>query len=176
MSDEFVGSETLLQMDPTVVAGLTWGLKRSFLGYLARTPMSQVSLGSGAGVTTQSEFWFPLADASQFDVQRGDGVLKFSGNVRFIGHGGFLHVLLDRPWIEVTADSALLSFTECRTEDPTDQRMGVASLTWPTPQDDQGDWIWPEVPTALASAGVELFNDVYPVGEALEPIRLRIPQ
>jgi hypothetical protein len=169
-------SDGVLQVDPSLIAGLTWGVKRSFVAYLARTPMSRVSIGNGAGVTPDTEFWFPLADASRFDVERGEGVLEFSGSVRFVGHGGLLHVLLDRPRIEATADSAILTFTEYRTEAPGSRRMTVAWLTWPAPHDDAGDWRWAHVPTVLAPTGVELFNDVYPVGEVLGSIEVRIPR
>lgn len=76
----------------------------------------------------------------------------------------------------MASDSALLTFTEYRTEALRSRRMTVAFLAWSAPRDEARYWRCAHVPAVLAPTGVELFNDVYPVGETLEPIQVRIPR
>src|SRR5512134_1772276 len=71
--------------------GLSWGIKRSFVDYIASLPDGSVSATDGATVSGTSLFCFS-PETSDYDVARGTGVLRFRGDVRLAGHHGMLLV------------------------------------------------------------------------------------
>lgn len=81
--------------------GLTWGLRTSFLLYLARMPQTEVSVGDGAGYTMEREFWFPLSDDEEpSSSPANDRTLRFEGEVSIVAHSGFLRLTVADPWVE----------------------------------------------------------------------------
>ncbi|XTR52439.1 HtaA domain-containing protein [Pseudarthrobacter sp. So.54] len=67
--------------DPQPAMGLSWGIKRSFIDYITSLPDGAVSATDGATVSDCSLFSFSHG-ASDYDVARGAGVLRFRGDVR----------------------------------------------------------------------------------------------
>jgi hypothetical protein len=157
-------------------AGMRWGVKESFLDYIARTPGSQVSVTEGAGfVAPAREFTFPLSGTAGFDPKNGTGLLEFGGDVRFAGHFGFLYLPLTRPLIEVRSDVALLSFVVPDGRDGDADPVVVAELDWPAPDRSATGLVWRCERVVLAESAVGLFNGSYRGGEALASITVTIP-
>lgn len=148
--------------------GLTWGVKTSFLLYLARMPQTQVGVGEGAGYTVDREFWFPLTrpdGASSSDR----GALRFEGEVSIVAHSGFLRLTLADPWVLRDGESARLSVRLGAGE-----RVELLDLEWTEPvRHDDGTVSWFNLPARLAEAGVPVFNEAYGVGEEMDPVSIR---
>ncbi|MFC9841245.1 HtaA domain-containing protein [Rhodococcus sp. NPDC127530] len=157
-----------------LTTGLVWRLKSSFLSYLARTPGAQTLVNGGAGTTSTGDFYFELADSSAFNRSTGLGTLKFRGQVRFSAHHGMLFVLIADPWVTFGADSTIMSIVEAEGYPDTHRRIPLVTLC----KVDAvviGDTVsWTAAPTHLASGAVHVFNDVYPVGEPLGPMDIRM--
>ena len=96
--------------DPLPPLGLSWGIKRSFIDYIAGLPDGSVSATAGATVSGSSLFCFS-PDTSDYDPALGTGVLRFRGDVRLAGHHGMLLVRLLDPWITFTTGSGVLSIS-----------------------------------------------------------------
>jgi hypothetical protein len=152
--------------------GLTWGIKRSFVRYLSSLPDAQVSATDGAEIVEGSLFNFQPAGGS-FDAAARTGVLRFRGDVRLSGHYGMMFVQLLDPWVEFTADGAVLTVGE----PGVDTRYALATLqpAPDSPVDDEGGRLWEGVQAALSAAGSETFNDQYPAGQPMDPLFIRIP-
>lgn len=155
--------------------GLVWGLKSSFLEYLGRMPDSQWVLAGGAGTTPTGEFYFELADDSGFARGSGLGTLKFRGSVRFSAHHGMLFVMITDPWMEFGADGIVLSVEDPASGPEGDGRVSLVAVAPVIPTETTVNLAWTSMPTSLLPAGVEVFNDVYAVGEPFAPLHLRIP-
>lgn len=143
--------------------GMRWGIKASFLAYLAHLPDAAMSATDGA-VDSPEGFVFPLEDASDFDARTGAGELRFRGDVRLRGHGGMLSVRFANPRVTVDDVGPRLSV-----EDAVGARLRVATLG--TPKSADGGGI--EIPAALTAEAVACFNDVYPEGTGLDPVVIR---
>lgn len=154
--------------------GMRWGVKESFVDYIARAPGGQVSVTEGAGFVAESrQFAFPLLDATRFDVAANAGVLEFAGDVRFSGHFGFLYLPLTRPRIEVAAGVARLSFVVPDGREGDDEPVVLAELDWPLP-DREDALAWHSTRVRLAPAGAPLFNGSYGVGEPLDAVTIAL--
>jgi len=156
-------------------AGMRWGVKESFVDYIARAPGGQVSVTEGAGFVAESrQFAFPLVDATGFDVAANAGVLEFAGDVRFSGHFGFLYLPLTRPRIEVSVGVARLSFIVPDGRDGDGEPVVLAELDWPQPAR-EGVLLWRSTGVRLASTGAPLFNGSYGAGEPLDAVTISLP-
>ncbi len=148
--------------------GMTWAIKRSFVGYILGMPDGQASAADGA---------WPLPDLSvvyahdpsvpQDELGRG---WAFRGDVRFAGHFGMLFVRIAFPWIVWTDDAVMLTIAD---PDGEDDAKRVAIATVELEETGPGEWTSTEV--ALTAAGSEIFNHVYPVGDPMDPFVLRVP-
>lgn len=147
----------------TALRGMRWGIKASFVAYVASMPDGAMSVTDGA-VATDGGFVFPIADASGFDARTGAGTIHFSGDVRFRCHGGMLSVRFADPRLSVDDDGAWLSVVDAAGE-----RLTIAHLG--TPRQAVGGGI--EIPAALAAQAVAQFNDVYPEGTELDSVVIR---
>lgn len=147
----------------TALRGMRWGIKASFVAYVASMPDGVMSATDGA-VATGEGFVFPISDASGFDARTGAGTILFSGDVRFRCHGGMLSVRFADPRLSVDDDGAWLSVMNS-----SDRRRTIAHLG--TPRQAPGGGI--EIPAALAADSVAQFNDVYPEGTELDSVVIR---
>lgn len=143
--------------------GMRWGVKSSFVSYVARMPDGAMSVTGGAA-STDDGYVFPVRDATDFDARTGSGTLRFEGDLRFRAHAGMLQVRLADPEVETTGNGAWLTVLDAAGE-----RIPLCHLGTPHPADGGGI----EIPTALTVQGVPYFNDVYPEGTSLDPIVIR---
>ena len=157
----------------TVRAGLRWGIKSSFLDYVARTPGSQSSVTSGALTTSKRRYYFPLA-TNEYDPPSGQEILKFSGDVRFAGHFGMLLVVFIDPWVTMDRAGGTLTFADPDHYPDVSKRLPMLDLAPATWADNQGMRYWPNIATSLRPEAMEFFNNVYPAGEVFDPIDICI--
>lgn len=142
---------------------MRWGIKASFVSYVAGMSDGTMSVTDGA-VDTPAGFVFPVRDAGGFDSRTGSGTIRFSGDVRFRGHSGMLQVRIADPELIVDDEGARLS-----AEGPAGRRLVVAHLG--TPRTAPGGGL--EIPASISAGAVPLFNDVYPEGTPLDPLVIR---
>lgn len=159
--------------DRPLASGLIWGVKASFLSYLGRMPDLKSSV-TRAVVTPGGGFFFPLDSAEDYDAATGDGTLRFDGDVRFSGHHGMLFVMFAQPWVTFESGRAVLSFADPASHPQLDRRLPMADLATGDWTDHLGARAWPGVPATLRAESAGLFNEVYPVGEAMEPVDIRV--
>ncbi|MFB8387513.1 HtaA domain-containing protein [Microbacterium sp. NPDC055910] len=143
--------------------GLRWGIKASFIRYVAGMPDGVMSVTDGA-VDTPEGFLFPVRDSTQFDPRTGMGRIRFAGDVRFRAHGGALQLRIAEPELVADENGATLFVGAVG-----DTRLPVAALSAPRPA--QGGGI--EISATLTAEAVPYFNDVYAAGTALDPIVIR---
>jgi hypothetical protein len=155
--------------DPLPPPGLSWGIKRSFIDYIASLPDGSVSATAGATVSGSSLFCFS-PDSSDYDVVRGTGVLRFRGDVRLAGHHGMLLVRLLDPWITFTSGSGVLSISTGGGPD----RSAVGFLSPATPRDADGSLVWDHVDVVISPEGSELFDGQYAAGQPMDPLFIRV--
>ncbi|MFC7859422.1 HtaA domain-containing protein [Arthrobacter koreensis] len=102
--------------------GLVWGLKESFLAYVAGCPDGSVELSPGTGQLPDGSFYFsPDPDAPA-------PALHFRGGVRLRAHGGMLDVCLADPRVEGTDGRLLLTAETWK--DGVWQRIPFADVSW----------------------------------------------
>lgn len=143
--------------------GMRWGVKASFVAYVAGVSDGVMSVTDGA-LDTPEGFIFPVADSSKFDSRSGMGELRFRGDVRLRAHGGMLAVRFADPCLSVSRKKAILTVV-----DAGGSRRCVAHLGRPQPGEGGGIYI----PASLSAEAVPYFNDVYPVGTELDPLVIR---
>lgn len=145
-----------------MTATLSWGIKRSFLGYLEGLPDCMIATNDGASRNGSSgEFRFPFARRTE--LSGGDHRLEFEGDVRIKAHGGMLLVIFMRPWLTFTDGRVELSVVDLMYWPDTSRReiLGTSETTQGT-----------QFPLTLADTALETFNNVYQAGEPLDPVRL----
>ncbi|HEY3712063.1 MAG TPA: HtaA domain-containing protein [Amycolatopsis sp.] len=149
---------------------LRWGVKSSFLGYVARMPDGRAYLGSGATVNDRNELLFPLdAEAAAED----DLKFAFGGDVRFSGHYGLLFVQIAQPRVYVREGEAELTIVDSESKEPKRVRLATFSLTGPETEDGVDRWSATDV--RLAPESVDLFGGSYQPGEPLEELTITVP-
>lgn len=158
-------------MDPSTFGdradlGLAWGVKESFLRYVRGMPDGAVRWRDGAAVTSDGEFYFPLARASGARAAR---VLEFRGEVRFVAHRGLLSVTFKNPVVRMGESSGELRVRNGAGEET------IGALQPPPPIVDGHVAMWQQTPVSLAGAGPELFGGAYAAGEPLAPLTVRAP-
>ena len=142
-----------------------WGIKASFLGYVAKQHGAEVSIGGGTATTTTNEFLFPAT----VDMPAiGPDGMKFEGDVQFTAHGGMLNVVLADPWIQLDQNQTVLSVITGGYSGSTGTRTVIAELVEREPVDADGSVTYN---ATLASTGVQVFDGVYAPGEPLDPVR-----
>jgi hypothetical protein len=151
--------------------GLTWGIKRSFMDYIAGLPDGAVSAAGGATLTGSGEFCF-APNGSEYDAAGGTGVLRFRGDVRVAGHHGMMFVRLLDPWVEFSGGHGLLSIS---TGGGGNDRTDVGTLHTAAPRNMEGFLVWERVEVAVSRAGSELFDGQYADGQPLDPLVIRVP-
>lgn len=158
--------------EPLPAPGLTWGIKASFIAYIAGLPDGTVSAASGASEIRPGLFHFSF-DAADYDPARGAGVLRFRGDVRLAGHHGMLFVRLLDPWMEISGGRGVLSIS---TGDGAGRdRIDVGTLTAASPAPADGSLLWAGMDVLITSGGSELFDGQYAAGQPMDPLTVRIP-
>jgi hypothetical protein len=150
-------------------SGLVWGVRRSFVEYVARAGGS-VEVTRGAGTIPTGEYYFGLSDASDFDVRPLLGELRFSGSVTMSAHAGLMRFAIADPVVTFGPDGALLRSTGRGETDP----AALVRLEPGHPHLTQGVLVWEALPTMLDAAATSTFNDVYPAGAPFDPVSIRV--
>ena len=146
--------------------GLRWGIRASFLRYVANLPDGRASVTDGASMTADDPQLVVFPPDQELTT---DQVFAFHGDLRLSGHGGLLFLRLAQPRIELGAGGATLTIAEPTTEDGSGPRQILVDLTL-TPTED--GWAGTEV--RLTEQGTALFNQMYPAGEAFDPLRVTL--
>lgn len=156
-------------MGATTDLDVVWGIKDSFRRYLSMLPDFQWSLSGGASLTEDSTFAFPVVEAAAGDGSAHGIVLSCRGRVLLAGHRGMMRLLLQAPRIENIGEDLALTFSAGSA-----QRYAIARLspTTATPSLVE-DTVHVVYSAHLARAGIEAFNNVYPLGEPLDPVLVR---
>lgn len=144
---------------------LHWGVRESFVRYVATMPGGEVSVGGGATMSPRNDFVFPLVDDDQFDWSAANGVLRFGGDLRMVGHHGMLQVTIAHPVLELADGLGRLLIASPTQEDGVFAIVDVQER----PSEDGGVRLFS---TALVPGAVPFFNDVYPAGLDFADLRL----
>lgn len=146
----------------TEVKGLSWGIKKSFLGYLESLPDCLIAKNEGVTRNNETgEFEFPFHTRTELDS--GGYRLEFKGDLRIQAHGGMLLVIFMNPWLTVDDSGAELSVIDLMHWPDTSKREVLGRSNVHTGK---------EYPLTLAPEAVETFNNVYQPGEPLDPVHL----
>jgi hypothetical protein len=159
-------------MSENWLLGLHWGIKKSFLDYVARMPDGRGIFRDGATLADGSIAVFePDVEAEQPEAADADLFLAFHGDIHFSGHFGMLNVRIADPWITMRGSQA-----EMTVLDPYHPEAGPRlplvrfTLESRKTEDDMRIWLGTEVHLTQEATG--LFNDVYRVGEQFESIAI----
>ncbi|RYD32269.1 MAG: hypothetical protein EOP85_21900 [Verrucomicrobiaceae bacterium] len=144
--------------------GFTWGLKRSFIRYIAYLPDGNHVAEDGAYLNEATLFTYPYSSTSVSDA----GELRFRGTVRIGGHGGLLGVLLSDPWVHLSGNQGVLSVIDPGKWPSRSHRVVLADLE--VELQDVGEGSRLHGLATLAESGVALFDGHYPRGTALDPV------
>lgn len=148
--------------------GLSWGIKRRFIAYLASLPDGAFSVDEGASRLDGDLFRFPAEPGTGGDV---DGA-RFRGVVRLMGHGGFMHVKIAHPSIEWRGDELLLTIADPFDDDPA-TRLAFARLVLTGSETGDDLTIW-AADAELTAEAIEMFAERYPAGEPLDQLEIRL--
>lgn len=143
-------------------SGLSWGLRASFVEYVVGSGGTIVATDGAVASPAGLGSWL-LADASGFDAERSEGMLQFSGQLRYSAHFGALDVVVREPRIDIhdgvgtlsaSTDAGPMSFASFRT-----RQVGAAS----------GYRAWVGEDGALSAEATVLFGGSYGAGAAMDP-------
>lgn len=152
--------------------GMSWGVKSTFTRYVSTVTDGRYGAGGGATEVVDGTFFFELEDATGYDPVRQEGVVKYRGDIRYKAHGGVLFVMLVDPWLELRDGVGELSVVDAEHWPSRDRRLSLATLR---AHGDKGlPTGWARLEARLTPAGAAIFNDVYSVGELLEPVRFSV--
>lgn len=156
-------------------AELVWGFKESFRAYIdGAIANGEWSTAGNASYDTPLFTWSGGAGDSD-----GDGALtvRFSGAVRFTGHGGILDTTVENPRIVIDGDTALLLLdvhgtTQAGdTVDESAVEFAELDLAAADRTRDGDALTVVGIPAVLTEAGAAAFG-TYDAGETLDPITL----
>jgi hypothetical protein len=156
-------------------AELVWGFKESFRAYIdGAIANGEWSTAGNASYDTPFFTWSGGAGDSD-----GDGALtvRFSGAVRFTGHGGILDTTVENPRIVIHGETALLLLdvhgtTQAGdTVDESAVEFAELDLAAADRTRDGDALTVAGIPAVLAEAGAAAFG-TYDAGETLDPITL----
>lgn len=156
------------------LVGLHWGIKASFMDYIASMPDSRASAVDGATPSAGNLLVWEPAGLPAPEPDDADLLLAFRGEVRLSGHGGLLSVRVADPWITTRGGETVLTILDPSRADPA-RRLPLARLTLETRPASGSLRIWMSKDVRLAEEGTALFNDVYPPGEQMEPLAIFLP-
>jgi len=154
-------------------AGLTWGVKQSFLRYLAGLPDGGHAASGGAYLSENSFFTFPPHPDSEQTIA---GELRFRGAVHLSGHAGLLQVLIADPRLVLRETGALLTIANRIDAPDGSERIPLADLEINDSYSTRQGLVLPLISASLTTAGCDLFGGHYPPGESLDPIFVFAPQ
>jgi Htaa protein len=161
---------------PEPTTGLRWGIKTSFVTYVQRMPDGRGWVGEGAVPVSGNEVVFPPVQAGTRPTEDGgtDRFWAFGGDIRFTGHSGLLFVRIAFPVLTLRDGSAELTVAG-QSEEESAERIPLVTLHLEVAPAADGLEVWSGTDVRLTETGAVLFNDVYPAGEAFDPLTLTLP-
>jgi hypothetical protein len=158
-----------MAQDPVRLTTLSWGVKQSFRNYVEAAG-GVIETAAGAERDAGGGFAFPAAPGEGLTLDAGgrpQGQARFTGEVRFEAHGGMLKVCLADPILDIGPSGAVLTAfdTSARTHRMEIAKLDLAALT----RGEAGELV---IPASLAMDGIQVLGDHYPLGAALDPVRL----
>lgn len=145
---------------------LRWGIKRSFIDYVANIARGEV-VAEGAGF---SNFQARFSQAGQQLSAEGLGRVSYRGRITFTGHNQVL-LSIQNPVIEIAGPSSARLFADFGAGSVHFVNLNLAAGL----RSQTGSLIsYREIPTSLTSAGADAFSNFYVSGEALDNIQFSI--
>lgn len=161
-------------MIQTPLVGLRWALKLSFLDYISRAPGGSGSLSDGAVATENRQVVFQPDLRHETAPDQQGRFYAFRGTVTFRAYSGALLVKITDPWVTIADGHGELTVVDPFQRE-SDVRLSLATFDIDNHLIDAGFEHWAANNVRLAREGCELFNDVYPESELLEPITIILP-
>lgn len=157
---------------PVVGAGsLDWGVKQSFREYVTGT-IAKGSISTSGATSSGGVFGFGQASGGIYSASTGVGTSKYSGSVRFSGHGGILDIKLSDPVVRI--DSATSATLLVRVNGGAAKAFATLDLAAGSKSTPNGTVRYAGVPAALTFDGADVFSyngsSFYAAGEALDPV------
>jgi len=164
----------VLSCAPTVI-GLRWGLKRSFIHYVAQAPGGRALLGAGATAANERELLFEPVFPDDLVIAPTEASLAFRGAVTFTAHHGMLAVRIADPCVTIAGTEGHLSVIDPYQRAGGDARIRLATFDITAHRIADGQQQWNANNVRLTLEGCVLFSDVYSPGELLEPFEITLP-
>jgi hypothetical protein len=154
--EEFATSSASLTftVTPRVVAAgsLTWGFKQSFRDYVVST-IAHGSITTSDVGTSGGAFVFGQQPGGTFDGTSGTS--RYSGSVRFVGHGGVLDLTIANPVVEIVSSTRGTLYVTVNGSQVAFASLDLASGIRSTP----GNTVsYAGVPASLTSQGAAYFS------------------
>ncbi|MET7770857.1 HtaA domain-containing protein [Nocardia sp. NPDC005366] len=149
--------------------GLDWGIKLSFVQYIAKLPDGQASASSGVRPTETNGLFFEADPDTPPTPAGADAVYAFRGDVRFGGHFGMLYVRIADPWIVRRGNQAELTVLDPH-EPKKAPRKRLVTFALSQPRSEGDIQIWDGTDVILTAEACSVFNDVYAAGERFESL------
>lgn len=140
---------------------LEWAIVRSFADYIRSGGEGRVFVADGARESADGGFVFPLRAVEERDGARR---YAFDGLVRFVAHGGVLNLPIGSVEVHVTGGDGRVEIA-----DPDEPDVRLVFARGAVIRDGQDLELEPRI----EEDGSELFFYRYPVGMALDPLRIR---
>lgn len=142
---------------------LHWGVKSSFVDYIASLRDGVIQADEGAEVS-ETEFTFEFDELEESDDALN---IRFNGRLAMAGHGGFLWVMFAYPRVQILAAGAILTVRDTRHDQ---QHLPFATLSAPRVADET---IFVEA--SLHPDATWVFENRYATGSLLDPIEMNLP-
>ncbi len=157
-------------------ATLDWGFKESFRSYIKSSIANgDWTLADGATYTTPQFGW--SAGTGSYDPETHQGLVRFTGSVRFTGHDGALDVTIANPELQfVDATTAYLLLDVTGTNDQGQAISGTTQFATLTLSGDEladGALTGDAIAATLTADGHTAFPD-YAAGDALDPVTFSV--
>lgn len=164
-------AETGSAVGDVTLVGLRWAIKGSFLDYIARAPGGTGALSDGALATETRQVVFGPDGEQRLTADHDGRSLAFRGTVTFKAYSGVLFVRISNPAVTINDGIGELTVVDPFNGEG-EQRLRLATFEIEDHLIVDGFEHWAASNVRLAQEGRELFNDVYPAGELLEPITI----
>lgn len=155
-------------------ATLTWGFKESFRSYISSAIANgEWTVSDGATYETPDFGW--TDGTGSYEPANGEGLVRFTGSIRFTGHGGVLDTTVANPQLRFLGDGDAMLLLDVAgvTQDgaPIDQKaVEFAELDLADAVDlGDGDVTITAAPAALTPDGATAFG-TYEADEPLDPL------
>jgi hypothetical protein len=156
--------------------GLRWGIKSSFVDYVARMPDGRLSVGGGAEPGQAGGVVFPPIRGARRTTEDNvdERIWEFGGEARFAGHFGMLFVRIASPTIAVRDGVGRLTIADPYVADG-GERLTLADVVVHEQSQSPGALVWKSSAVLMHASARALFNDVYQAGEPFDPLTLVLP-